>query len=613
MSVKQENRDNYLRELIRVLPDSPGVYQYFDESEKIIYVGKAKNLKRRVASYFNKKPENAKTRILVRKIRDIKHIVVNSEQDALLLENNLIKKYQPRYNVLLKDDKSFPWIVVKSEPFPRVFSARKIIKDGSEYFGPYTSALMVKTLIDLFRQLYSLRTCRLALTEENISKGKFRVCLEYHIGNCKGPCEGLQPESEYLEYIEEIKTILKGNVSLVLKYMKESMMKLADEYRFEEAEEIRKKFNILEGFRSKSTIVNPKINNVDVFSIIEDEKNAFVNFLKVVNGAIIQAHTIEYKKKLDENVETLLPLAIADIRERLHSNSPEIIVPFKPDVEFNDARFFIPKIGDKKKLLELSERNVKYYRLEKLKQQANQTKVPIEVRLLETAKKDLRLDKLPVHIECFDNSNIQGHHPVAACVVFKNGKPSKRDYRHFNIKTVEGPNDFASMEEVVYRRYSRLKNEGESLPQLVVIDGGKGQLGSAVKILRDLKLDDKIAVIGIAKKLEEIFYPGDPIPLYLDKNSPSLKLIQHLRNEAHRFGITFHRNKRSGAFLKSRLDEIQGIGAESIRKLIERFGSAKGVEKASKEELTDVVGESRADKIAEFFKKQEINNRSFDF
>jgi excinuclease ABC subunit C len=613
MSVKQENRDNYLRELIRVLPDSPGVYQYFDESEKIIYVGKAKNLKRRVASYFNKKPENAKTRILVRKIRDIKHIVVNSEQDALLLENNLIKKYQPRYNVLLKDDKSFPWIVVKSEPFPRVFSARKIIKDGSEYFGPYTSALMVKTLIDLFRQLYSLRTCRLALTEENISKGKFRVCLEYHIGNCKGPCEGLQPESEYLEYIEEIKTILKGNVSLILKYMKESMMKLADEYRFEEAEEIRKKFNILEGFRSKSTIVNPKINNVDVFSIIEDEKNAFVNFLKVVNGAIIQAHTIEYKKKLDENVETLLPLAIADIRERLHSNSPEIIVPFKPDVEFNDAKFFIPKIGDKKKLLELSERNVKYYRLEKLKQQANQTKVPIEVRLLETAKKDLRLDKLPVHIECFDNSNIQGHHPVAACVVFKNGKPSKRDYRHFNIKTVEGPNDFASMEEVVYRRYSRLKNEGESLPQLVVIDGGKGQLGSAVKILRDLKLDDKIAVIGIAKKLEEIFYPGDPIPLYLDKNSPSLKLIQHLRNEAHRFGITFHRNKRSGAFLKSRLDEIQGIGAESIRKLIERFGSAKGVEKASKEELTDVVGESRADKIVEFFKKQEINNRSFDF
>jgi excinuclease ABC subunit C len=596
-----------------VLPDSPGVYQYFDESEKIIYVGKAKNLKRRVASYFNKKPENAKTRILVRKIRDIKHIVVNSEQDALLLENNLIKKYQPRYNVLLKDDKSFPWIVVKSEPFPRVFSTRKIIKDGSEYFGPYTSALMVKTLIDLFRQLYSLRTCRLALTEENISKGKFRVCLEYHIGNCKGPCEGLQPESEYLEYIEEIKTILKGNVSLVLKYMKESMMKLAYEYRFEEAEEIRKKFNILEGFRSKSTIVNPKINNVDVFSIIEDEKNAFVNFLKVVNGAIIQAHTIEYKKKLDENVETLLPLAIADIRERLHSNSPEIIVPFKPDVEFNDARFFIPKIGDKKKLLELSERNVKYYRLEKLKQQANQTKVPIEVRLLETAKKDLRLDKLPVHIECFDNSNIQGHHPVAACVVFKNGKPSKRDYRHFNIKTVEGPNDFASMEEVVYRRYSRLKNEGESLPQLVVIDGGKGQLGSAVKILKDLKLDDKIAVIGIAKKLEEIFYPGDPIPLYLDKNSPSLKLIQHLRNEAHRFGITFHRNKRSGAFLKSRLDEIQGIGAESIRKLIERFGSAKGVEKASKEELTDVVGESRADKIVAFFKKQEINNKSFDF
>ncbi|WP_291856085.1 excinuclease ABC subunit UvrC [Marinilabilia sp.] len=603
MASKEENRLNYLKQFIRVLPDSPGVYQYYDETGKIIYVGKAKNLKKRVSSYFTKEPENAKTRILVRKIQEIKHIVVSSEQDALLLENNLIKKYQPRYNVLLKDDKSFPWIVVKNEPFPRVFSTRQIIKDGSDYFGPYTSGLMVKTLIDLFRHLYPLRTCRHSLTDENISKNKFKVCLEYHIGNCKGPCEGLQSEVEYRGYIDEIKNILKGNITSVMKYMKENMLKLASEYKFEEAEEIKKKLSILEGYKSKSTIVNPKINNVDVFSIIDDEKYAFVNFLKVVNGAIIQAHTIEYKKKMDEDVHTLLPMAIADIRERLHSNSREVIVPFEPDVEFEDFRFLVPKIGDKKKLLELSERNVKYYRLEKLKQLANQTKVPKEVRLLETTKKDLRLNKLPVHIECFDNSNIQGHYPVAACVVFKNGKPSKKDYRHFNIKTVVGPDDYASMEEVVYRRYSRLLNEGESLPQLVVIDGGKGQLGSAVKALRDLNLDDRIAIIGIAKRLEEIFYPGDPVPLYLDKNSESLKLIQHLRNEAHRFGITFHRNKRSGDFLKSQLEEIPGIGPGSIQKLLAKFGSATGVREASFKALAEVVGESRAIKIVGYFKK----------
>ncbi|WP_010662253.1 excinuclease ABC subunit UvrC [Marinilabilia salmonicolor] len=603
MALKEDKRIAYLKDLIRVLPEGPGVYQYFDDTGKIIYVGKAKNLKKRVSSYFTKEPDNAKTRILVRKIRDIKHIVVNSEQDALLLENNLIKKYQPRYNVLLKDDKSFPWIVVKNEPFPRVYSTRQIVKDGSEYFGPYTSGLMVKTLIDLFRQLYTLRTCRHALTPDNISNGKFKVCLEYHIGNCKGPCEGLQAESEYLEYIREIKNILKGNISSVMKYMKETMMNLAAEYKFEEADEVKKKLEILEGYKSKSTIVNPKINNVDVFSIIDDEKYAFVNFLKVVNGAIIQAHTIEYKKKLDEDIYTLLPMAIADIRERLHSNSKEVLVPFEPEIDFEDVRFLVPKIGDKKKLLELSERNVKYYRLEKLKQKANQTKVPREARLLETTKKDLRLKQLPVHIECFDNSNIQGHFPVAACVVFKNGKPSKKDYRHFNIKTVVGPDDFASMEEVVFRRYSRLLNEGESLPQLVVIDGGKGQLGSAVKALRELKLDDRIAIIGIAKKLEEIFYPGDPVPLYLDKNSESLKLIQHLRNEAHRFGITFHRNKRSGAFLKSRLEEIPGVGPESVRKLLNQFGSAKGIEEASFQALTEIVGKSRAEKIGAYFKR----------
>ena len=603
MGTNKDNREKYLKELIKVLPDDPGVYQYFDDSGKIIYVGKAKNLRKRVSSYFQKVPDNAKTRILVRKINDIRHIVVNTEEDALLLENNLIKKYQPRYNVLLKDDKSFPWIVIKKEPFPRVFSTRQIIKDGSEYFGPYTSAMMVKTLIDLFRQLYPLRTCRLALTQENISKGKFKVCLEYHLGNCKGPCEGLQPEEEYLEYINEIRSILKGNIASVMKYMKKKMMILAEEYKFEEAEDIRKKLTILEGFQSKSTVVNPKINNVDVFSIIDDKKAAYVNFLKVVNGAIIQAHTIEYKKKMDEDIVSLLALAIADIRERLHSNSPEIIVPFKPDVEFRDVKFLIPKIGDKKKLLELSERNVKYYRLEKLKQQANHAKVPRNVQLLETVKKDLRMDKLPLHIECFDNSNIQGHHPVAACVVFKNGKPAKKEYRHFNIKTVEGPNDFASMQEVVFRRYKRILEENQPVPQLIVIDGGKGQLGSAVKALQELDLDRKITIIGIAKRLEEIYYPGDSVPLYLDKNSLSLKLIQNLRNEAHRFGITFHRNKRSSSFLKSRLEEIPGIGPETIKKLINHFGSAKNVEDATREQLAKVVGESKAGKITAFFTK----------
>ncbi|MGM0531453.1 MAG: excinuclease ABC subunit UvrC [Bacteroidota bacterium] len=601
MGNQTKKQEAHLNEIISGLPTSPGVYQYFDENGKIIYVGKAKNLKKRVSSYFNKEADNAKTRILVRKIHHIEYVMVNSEEDALLLENNLIKKYQPRYNVLLKDDKSFPWIVIKNERFPRVFSTRQIIKDGSEYFGPYTSGMMVKTLLDLFRSLYSLRTCRHALTEENISAGKFRVCLEYHIGNCKGPCEGLQDEEEYNEYIREIRNILKGNISSVLKYMKDTMATLAEGYRFEEAEEIRKKMSALEGYQSKSTIVNPRIHNVDVFSIINDEKQAFVNFLKVVNGAVIQAHTMEYKKKMNENAENLLPLAIADVRERFHSYSPEIIVPFDPGLELSGSRFVVPQKGDKKKLLDLSLRNVKYYRYEKLKQEANQTKVPKEVRLLETVKKDLRMEKLPVHIECFDNSNIQGHHPVAACVVFKNGRPAKKEYRHFNIKTVQGPDDYASMKEVVFRRYNRLLNEDHPIPQLIVIDGGKGQLGAAVKALDELNLTEKITIIGIAKRLEEIYFPGDSVPLYLDKNSPSLKLIQNLRDEAHRFGITFHRNKRSGSFLKSKLEEIPGVGPASVNKLLEKFASTKAIENATFEQLKEVVGENRARGILEYF------------
>ncbi|NLX71806.1 MAG: excinuclease ABC subunit UvrC [Bacteroidales bacterium] len=596
---------DYLRSLVSVLPSNPGVYQYFDENGKIIYVGKAKNLKRRVASYFNRVPENGKTRVLVKKIRDIQHIVVSSEEDALLLENNLIKKYQPRYNVLLKDDKSYPWIVIRNEAFPRVHQTRQLIKDGSSYYGPYTSVMMVRTLIDLFRHLYPLRTCRLQLTADNIAKAKFRRCLEFHIGNCKAPCEGLQTEQEYQEYIDEVRNILKGNISSVIKYLKDKMTQLSDEYRFEEAEDIKRRLKLLAGFQSKSTIVNPKVDNVDTFSILSDEKSAYVNFLKVQNGAITQAHTLEIKKRLDESDSELLSIAIADIRERFHSNSTEIIVPFFPEIRFKGVEYTIPQIGDKKKLLELSERNVKFYRLEKLKQEANVTKTPPHIRVLETLQKDLRLKKLPVHIECFDNSNIQGAFPVAACVVFKNAKPAKRDYRHFNIKTVVGPDDFASMEEIVYRRYKRVMEEGNPLPQLVIIDGGKGQLGAAMNSIRALGLEEKITLIGIAKRLEEIFYPGDPVPLYLDKNSSSLKIIQHLRNEAHRFGITFHRNQRSKGALSSELDSISGIGEKSIEALIKRFKSVSGIKEASFDELKDIVGLAKAKLLKAYFSKEE--------
>lgn len=594
----------YLRSLVSVLPPDPGVYQFFDENGRIIYVGKAKNLKRRVASYFNREPDNGKTRVLVKRIQDIKHIVVNSEEDALLLENNLIKKYQPRYNVLLKDDKTFPWIVIRNEPFPRVYQTRQYIKDGSLYFGPYTSVTMVRALIELFRHLYPIRTCRLQLTAENISRGKFKRCLEFHIGNCKAPCEALQTEAEYQVYIDEIKNILKGNIQSVIRYLKDLMMELAGQYKYEEAEEIKQRLKLLSGFQSKSTIVNPKIDNVDVFSILNDEKSAYINFLKVLNGAIIQAHTVELKKRLNESDKELLSLAIVDIRDRFQSNASEIIVPFVPDVALKGIEFTIPLIGDKKKLLELSERNVKYYRLEKLKQAANQLKTPKHIQLLETLQKDLRLNKLPVHIECFDNSNIQGAYPVAACVVFKNGRPAKKDYRHFNIKTVEGANDFASMEEVVFRRYRRLKEEGSSLPQLVIIDGGKGQLGSAMNAIRELDLVDQIVVLGIAKRLEEIFYPGDPVPLYLDKNTASLKIIQHLRNEAHRFGISFHRDKRSKGALVSQLTSIPGIGDKSMESLIHNFKSVSGIKAASQDELARVVGTARAQAIVAFFSKE---------
>lgn len=597
----QNKHIDYLKSLLFALPEEPGVYQFFDESETIIYVGKAKRLKRRVASYFNKVHDNAKTNIMVRKIANIRHIVVESEQDALLLENNLIKKHQPRYNVLLKDDKSFPWICVKKEPFPRVFVTRNLLKDGSEYFGPYTSVKMVRALMDMIKALFQLRTCNLNLAQENIFAGKYKVCLEYHIGNCKAPCIGKEQKEEYDAKILAIRNILKGNIKTVTDHLKNKIQELAENYEFEEAHIIKEKLELLKKYQSKSTIVNPSINNIDVYSILEDEESAYVNFLKVVNGAIIQAHTIEMKKRIEESLQDLLLMAITDIRQKIFSTAKEILVPFEIELPIEGVKWIVPQRGDKKKLLDLSLRNVKYYRLEKLKKSNQSQKQSHADRIMERMKNDLRLQVLPTHIECFDNSNIQGTNPVASCVVFRNGKPYKKDYRHFNIKTVVGANDFASMEEIIYRRYKRLVEEDKSLPQLIVIDGGKGQLGAALNSLDQLDLRGKIAVVGIAKRLEEIYFPGDPYPLYLDKNSESLKIIQHLRNEAHRFGITFHRQKRSKNFITSELDLIEGIGPKSIQKLIQTFKSVENIKKASLEDLEKQVGKSKAITIWKYF------------
>jgi excinuclease ABC subunit C len=594
---RKSHRIEKLKEYVKLLPASPGVYQYYNGEGVVIYVGKAKNLKKRVSSYFTKRHDNLKTSILVRNIADIKHIIVDTEEDALLLENNLIKKYQPRYNVLLKDDKSYPWICVKKEPFPRVFSTRNIVRDGSDYFGPYTSVHMVRTILEVIKRLYKLRNCNFNLSRENIKKGKLKVCLEYHIGNCMGPCENLQSEEDYQSSIQQIKNILKGNLSTVTYHLKDLMKKHAAEYNFEKAEEIKVKLEILENYRSKSTVVSSSIANLDVFAYDEDENYGYVNFLKVVNGAIVQAHTIEMKKKLQETKEELLTLGMIEIRQKIFSNSKEIIIPYNINIELKNVKLTVPQRGDKYKLLELSKRNVKYYKLEKLKQQASRTKKSNSERIMETMKNDLRLKELPAHIECFDNSNIQGHYPVASCVVFRNGQPYKKDYRHFNIKTVVGPDDFASMEEVLARRYKRLLEEEKPLPQLIVIDGGKGQLGAAVKSLEKLGLRGKISIIGIAKKLEEIYFPGDSIPIYLDKNSESLKVIKHLRDEAHRFGITFHRNKRSKDFIKSELDTIAGIGPKTRETLLKKFKSVKRIKEIPFIELSSEIGESKAKKI----------------
>ena len=578
---------------LQTLPNTPGVYQFYDSSGAVIYVGKAKNLKNRVRSYFNKVHYYGKTNVLVKKIIDIRHIFVESETDALLLENNLIKKYQPRYNVLLKDDKSYPWICIKNERFPRVFHTRRLIKDGSEYFGPYTSIKTVYTLLDLIKGLFPLRTCKYDLSEEKIDSRKYKVCLEYHLGNCKGACEAKEHESSYQDNIITIREILKGNFKNSINVFKIQMKSYAARQEFEAAQSLKEKLQILENYQAKSTIVNPKISNVDVFSIVSDEGFAYVNFLQLSHGAIIRSHTLEIKKKLQESDQNLLELAITEIRQRFSLESNELYVPFEVDLG-PDFKITIPKVGDKKKLMELSIRNAKYHRLDQLKQIKITDPERHEGRIMAQMKSDLRLSEIPTHIECFDNSNIQGTHPVAACVVFKNGKPSKKEYRHFNIKSVEGPDDFASMTEVVYRRYKRLLKENKPLPQLVIIDGGKGQLSASLKSLEALKLRGKIAIIGIAKRLEELYYPGDPIPLYLDKKSETLKIIQQLRNEAHRFGIEHHRNKRSKTALNSELESIVGIGQKTILELLKKFKSVQRVSFAKLDELEHVVGASKA-------------------
>jgi excinuclease ABC subunit C len=588
------------KSIITSLPDLPGVYQFMDCFGNILYVGKAKNLRKRVSSYFSKN-QSGKNAFLLKKTYDIRHVIVDNESDALLLENNLIKKHQPKYNILLKDDKTFPWISIKSEPFPRVFSTRNNTKDGSLYFGPYTSGLMVRTLIDLIRQLFRLRTCSLKLTESNIAEGKFKVCLEYHIGNCKAPCIGLQSVKDYSENMQQIKEILRGNISTVIDHLKNLMARCSDELKFEDAQRIKEKIEILSKFRSRSTIVSNTIKNVDVFGITQELDNTYVNYIKVIQGAVVQAFTIELKSKIFEEREVILGFAITEIRQRFLSDSPEIIIPFKPDILIDKVKYTLPQTGEKRKLLDLAERNAVYYKLEQKRKRMEHAPQLRTGKNLEKLKSDLHMALIPNHIECFDNSNIMGSNPVGACVVFRNAYPSKKEYRHFNIKTVTGPDDFSSMEEVILRRYKRMMDENKDLPQLVIVDGGKGQLSSAVKSIMKLGLREKMTVIGIAKRLEEIYFPGDSVPIYLDKNSISLKIIQRIRNEAHRFGINFHRNKRSSEMIKSDLDQIKGIGQKTKEKLLKHFGSVEKIKYASPPELVKIIGHTKTSILSKYF------------
>ena len=604
IKVSLDKKNRYFRSVksdlieiqLKSLPQVSGVYQYFDKSDRVIYVGKAKNLKKRVGSYFNKVHDNKKTTVLVKNIVRIEHIVVETEMDALLLENNLIKKYQPRYNVLLKDDKTYPWICIKKEPFPRVFYTRRVIKDGSEYFGPYTNMKTVMTLLGLVRSLYHLRSCKFDLSEDKVNAGKYKVCLEYHMGNCLAPCTKQIEAEAYENNIKAIREIIKGNFKESIQGFKKQMDSYAAAMEFEKAQTVKEKIESLTNYQAKSTIVNSKINNVDVFSIVSDESYGYINYIQVSHGAIIRSHTLEIKKKLDETDATLLQLGIVEIRQLFFSSAKEIFL--SEAVALGEKlKVSVPLQGDKRKLVDLSIRNAKFFRMERFKQMKIVDPERHSSRIMSQMKTDLRLPKDPYHIECFDNSNIQGSNPVAACVVFKNGKPNKKEYRHYNIKTVEGPDDFASMEEVVYRRYKRLLEEEASLPQLIVIDGGKGQLSSAVKSLDLLGLRGKISIVGIAKRLEEIYFPGDSIPLYLDKRSESLKILQRARDEAHRFGITFHRQKRSKGSLNSKLDQIEGIGPATRDKLLAHFKSLKRIKDASKEAIESVLGKQKGSKI----------------
>ena len=594
------DRLNYITSLLSTIPEKPGCYQYYDARGTVIYVGKAKNLRKRISSYFQKEHENRKTRVLVKQIYDLRYIVVDSEADALLLENNLIKQYRPRYNVLLKDDKTYPSIVIKNEPFPRIFQTRNIIRDGSLYYGPYSSVHFIRTLLHLIKELYPIRNCKHALTPEAIGSGKYKVCLQYHIKRCKAPCVGMQLAEEYNRNIADIKEILKGNSSKVSELLLERMKVLAEEMRFEEAQEVKRQYDLVESFRLKSTVV-PMLHNVDVFSLDENETSFFINYMHVGSGAIVQVYTIEYQKKLDdEQKEYVLGLGIVEMRERFRSHANEIIVPFIPEGVFPEGiSFTVPQRGDKRKLLELSLQNAKQYKVDKLKRSEKFNPEQRATRLLTTIQKDLHLPVLPMQIECFDNSNIQGTNPVAACVVFKKAKPSKKDYRHFHIKTVVGPDDFASMREIVTRRYTRLLEEKAPLPQLIIIDGGKGQLNAATEVLRELNLLGKITIVGLAKRLEEIFYPGDPFPLVLDKTSETLKVIQHLRDEAHRFGITFHRHMRSKGQIVSELDAIKGIGEKTKEALLKKYKSVKRIREAPSAELEELIGKKKAALVAE--------------
>lgn len=591
------------RAISHTIPKSPGVYRFLDKDNTILYVGKAKNLKNRLTSYFGSKKHKAfKTITMVKNASHIEYTIVETEHDALLLENTLIKKFQPRYNVNLKDGKSYAYLCIKKERFPRVFFTRRVYRDGSTYFGPYTSKHRANIILDLIKKLFQLRTCKYDLSEQNIKAGKFKVCLEYHIKNCQGPCEGLEDEESYNKKIDQVKNILKGNFKQVKDYLNEEMRVCAENLQFEQAQALKEKFVVFEDYQSKSTVVSATIKDVDVFTMTKDDRMAYVNYLKVINGALINTDTVELEMNLDTEEDDLLTYAIYRIREKFNSISPEIVVQQNLELDDANIQVTIPQRGDKKRLLELSEKNVKYYLLQKKKQEvSHMNRVSPAERILTTLKNDLQMDDMPLHIECFDNSNIQGTNPTASCVVFKNAKPSKKDYRHFKIKTVVGPDDFASMTEVVYRRYKRLLDEGQSLPQLIIIDGGKGQLSSAVKSLEKLGILEKVTVVGIAKKLEEIFFPGDSIPLYINKKSESLKLIQQARNEAHRFAINFHRQLRSKNALGTELTQVPGIGKKTAEKLLKTFGSTAKIRKQNPENIEQVIGKAATKKLVEYF------------